>query len=518
MAERVQSYLDSHKIGALFEKLMASVIKDMPNEPIQYLMRVLQKMDEKLRSPRGNLDKKMSGSTPLLHKYGLGLSGHPAPTRSLEDPHVLLPGGKSVAASWGSGDFSGPKPPARPSFADPKRSYSKPWLSGAGSGSKPSAVSSKSKEAKGKVMKNSEKPSHSNKEKLSRSADEQPLSPKNTNKVKTPVRYEGVKTWSSGAENDPSGSVISQQSITTYYHSKPGKESEDIGIEISSKDQVEMMDVSSENSSAVSLTKSSKKARHKSKEQKRRLETLLKETKSKQASTTVEKDSEDEAIEVMESTDDLEGEGVIHPTSCGVKLSKSNKPLDSGSNVQIKICARCAKVMSAGQFGGFGGFSETASDIRPTAPRSAFSEISASDDDFESVSQVGAENLRRQIKWPVISDSEGEEKEQQYPAKTSFVGESSPKQKHMYKGISQRSMLSDNKGDFFEANAPGTRPYQAASPPKPGYVSDIESNVISEQNFPVGSHHLALSGGKAWSFKAPDTGSEADTDNFRYGR
>ena len=32
---------------------MATLIKDMPNEPIQYLIRMLQKADQKLRSPRG---------------------------------------------------------------------------------------------------------------------------------------------------------------------------------------------------------------------------------------------------------------------------------------------------------------------------------------------------------------------------------------------------------------------------------------------------------------------------------
>lgn len=32
---------------------MASLIKDMPNEPITYLIRMLQKADQRLRSPRG---------------------------------------------------------------------------------------------------------------------------------------------------------------------------------------------------------------------------------------------------------------------------------------------------------------------------------------------------------------------------------------------------------------------------------------------------------------------------------
>jgi hypothetical protein len=47
-AQRVQAYLDKHKIGPLFEDLMAKVIQDMPGNPINYLIRVLQKKEAKL--------------------------------------------------------------------------------------------------------------------------------------------------------------------------------------------------------------------------------------------------------------------------------------------------------------------------------------------------------------------------------------------------------------------------------------------------------------------------------------
>ncbi|XP_062520289.1 uncharacterized protein C8orf34-like isoform X2 [Corticium candelabrum] len=47
-AQRVQAYLDKHKIGALFENLMAKVIQDMPGNPINYLIRVLQKKESKV--------------------------------------------------------------------------------------------------------------------------------------------------------------------------------------------------------------------------------------------------------------------------------------------------------------------------------------------------------------------------------------------------------------------------------------------------------------------------------------
>lgn len=46
-AEKVQEYLKRHKIGVLFEDLMAKVIADMPDDPVIYLARILHLRAEK---------------------------------------------------------------------------------------------------------------------------------------------------------------------------------------------------------------------------------------------------------------------------------------------------------------------------------------------------------------------------------------------------------------------------------------------------------------------------------------
>ncbi|XP_038051970.1 uncharacterized protein C8orf34 homolog isoform X6 [Patiria miniata] len=61
--QRVQAYLEKHRISALFEDLMARLIKHLPNEPIPYLLKVLQRFDEKTPKPPD-----LSASMPAMKK------------------------------------------------------------------------------------------------------------------------------------------------------------------------------------------------------------------------------------------------------------------------------------------------------------------------------------------------------------------------------------------------------------------------------------------------------------------
>ncbi|XP_041466618.1 uncharacterized protein C8orf34-like [Lytechinus variegatus] len=68
--QRVQNYLDRHRISALFEDLMARLIKNTPQEPIPYLIRILQKFDDKSKKPfqENPLAPKTKPLTPGLSK------------------------------------------------------------------------------------------------------------------------------------------------------------------------------------------------------------------------------------------------------------------------------------------------------------------------------------------------------------------------------------------------------------------------------------------------------------------
>ncbi|XP_022088880.1 uncharacterized protein C8orf34-like isoform X2 [Acanthaster planci] len=61
--QRVQTYLDKHRISALFEDLMARLIKHLPNDPVPYLIKVLQRFDEKTPKPPD-----LSSSLPTTKK------------------------------------------------------------------------------------------------------------------------------------------------------------------------------------------------------------------------------------------------------------------------------------------------------------------------------------------------------------------------------------------------------------------------------------------------------------------
>ncbi|XP_063958491.1 uncharacterized protein C8orf34 homolog isoform X4 [Lytechinus pictus] len=68
--QRVQNYLDRHRISSLFEDLMARLIKNTPQEPVPYLIKILQKFDEKAKKPfqENPLAPKTKPLTPGLSK------------------------------------------------------------------------------------------------------------------------------------------------------------------------------------------------------------------------------------------------------------------------------------------------------------------------------------------------------------------------------------------------------------------------------------------------------------------
>nr|XP_054775685.1 uncharacterized protein C8orf34 homolog isoform X2 [Lytechinus pictus] len=68
--QRVQNYLDRHRISSLFEDLMARLIKNTPQEPVPYLIKILQKFDDKAKKPfqENPLAPKTKPLTPGLSK------------------------------------------------------------------------------------------------------------------------------------------------------------------------------------------------------------------------------------------------------------------------------------------------------------------------------------------------------------------------------------------------------------------------------------------------------------------
>lgn len=69
LPQNLQAYLEHHKIGALFEELMGKVISDMPDDPIYYLVRSLEKKSTRQTSRR-SLDRGDKDSQDAERRYG----------------------------------------------------------------------------------------------------------------------------------------------------------------------------------------------------------------------------------------------------------------------------------------------------------------------------------------------------------------------------------------------------------------------------------------------------------------
>lgn len=124
-AQRVQAYLERHRIGALFEDLMAKVIKDTPEDPIAYLIKVLKRLySEGSKGPGSSLPP--SGSKTSFAR-SMGLTGTSVGRHSFDEGRSVL------AKSWAGPDshIEGSKfRPGSASKATAGRDYPRPWLSG----------------------------------------------------------------------------------------------------------------------------------------------------------------------------------------------------------------------------------------------------------------------------------------------------------------------------------------------------------------------------------------------------
>ncbi|XP_072042693.1 uncharacterized protein C8orf34 homolog isoform X2 [Amphiura filiformis] len=61
--QRVQAYIEKHRISALFEDLMARLTHHLPAEPVPFLIKVLSKFDEKVKKPGSSTTPGKKGAT-----------------------------------------------------------------------------------------------------------------------------------------------------------------------------------------------------------------------------------------------------------------------------------------------------------------------------------------------------------------------------------------------------------------------------------------------------------------------
>lgn len=503
-AQQVQAYIERHRIGALFEDLMAKVIKDTPEEPISYLIKVLKKMssDGTSKGP-GSL---LPPSGPTKFSRSVALSGNPVTRHSFDEGRSML------AKSWGGPDSHTEGSKYRSSSASKAgRDYPRPWLSGSKSTGK--SIGDKDnmrpQARTAHTQNNDERPQWNHKTSVpSHDFDEwfsMQHRPTKTS-IEHSQEYQGTSSWGRNVENEKE--VPAERTVVYSRRrssTRPVNENADDNLEeefyTGRESRQEVNDLSSV-ISHESVRSRKQNARHAAEEHRRQLQALLlnkSPTREDVNGFNNADELQDEGTELLENVDELESEGVSNLNRSGAKLSKSVKQGSStAESIRVSICARCAKVIT-------GQPSDQKSEVR-----SIYS-ASEADDDFESTSQVGSRTgLNRPPVWPSGFDSESDSSPRkgshmwQSPSRTPVKG------KHMFRG-----------GSFADDHRDSSRPPTASSSRSDLVYSESQQNAwkfdgYSSENDTEANYDGVASpefgGSRPWQRTQLESGSETDWD------
>lgn len=509
-AQQVQEYLERHRIGALFEDLMAKVIKDTPDDPVGYLIKVLKKLYSE--GSKGHGSSLPPSGSKVSFARSMGVSGSPATQHSLDDDRNLL------AKSWAGPDSHTDGTRPRPSSASKTmgRDYPRPWLSG----SKPmKSVGAGDRDnmrppaRTGQTQSDGERPPWNHRTAVpSQDFDEwfnmQHRQPRTADQD---VRaYQGTSSWGRNGEMAVPAERRVIYNRRTASSGPANYVDDNLEDELNMGKDIKTREEENDSSSVASYGSSRSrktKARHAAEEHRRQLQALLVNKSHQDGDVYGINDGEDhhdDGTELLENVDDLESEGVSNLGSKGSRLSKSIRQGNGTSeSIRVSICARCAKVIT-------GQASDKKSEVGSIY---SGSEV---DDNFESVSQVGSmTGQRRPPVWPSGFDSEsdssprkGQQHMWQSPGRS--PGRSPVKGKHMFRG-----------GSFTNERPDSSRPPSASSSRSDlvysgrqqkswnfdGYSSDNDTEVNFDR---VGSPQLQ--GSRPWNRAPLESGSETDWD------
>lgn len=509
-AQQVQEYLERHRIGALFEDLMAKVIKDTPEDPVGYLIKVLKKLYSE--GSKGHGSSLPPSGSKVSFARSMGLSGSPALRHSFDEERGML------AKSWAGLDSRADGSRPRPSSASKTmgRDYPRPWLSGskpmrsAGTGDRDNM---RPPARTGQTQGDVERPPWDHRTAVpSQDFDEWfNMQHRQTRTADQDVKaHQGTSSWGRNGEME----VPAQR--TVIYNRRAASSApvnyvdDNLEDELNMGKDIKIREEENDSSSVASYESSRSrktKARHAAEEHRRQLQSLLMNKSPSGGDVNGMDNAEDlhdDGTELLENMDDLESEGVSRLSSKGSRLAKSiRQGTGTSESIRVSICARCAKVIT-------GQASDKKSEVGSVY---SGSEV---DDNFESVSQVGSTVGRsRPPVWPSGFDSEsdsslrkGQQHMWQSPGRS--PGRSLVKGKHMFRG-----------GSFTTEQPDSSRPPSASSSRSDvvyfgrqqkswnfdGYSSDNDTEVNFDR---VGSPQLQ--GSRPWNRAPLESGSETDWD------
>jgi len=516
----IQHYLQKHEVGQLFEDMMAKVVKDMPNDPISYLLRLLQRLHQKRNS-----DGSQKPNTAPPKSELQGLVGSSVPKKLSKDPQVVLPGSKQVVSAWATGHESNNNKNKNADISKNKkqqgREYQKPWLAGA------------------KTKKNHhDTPTSWSGDVASRTLDEGEMSyfkeQKKSNKLlqSAPVNsLKDVLNPAAGRNKENSWKDNNKENLNTMA-TPPRLTSHNTYLD----DELDRQSLScspktsKQTFSPATYAKFKKQSsKKKSLEQKTKLQALLSNgDKSNQRRNLLddeEDSSNDEGIEIIESASDLTEEGARSKSSVGMKKQIYNRKEETNrSGVNISVCSQCAKVVPQqlslskqhsvqSSFDLKSEVSDTEALFKPTTSRgNQFSFIQTDDDDFESVSQINV-NGPYKPKWPSLEVSEGEETEDNIMRRRPVKHEK--EEIKIKKKVSMKQNIADietDKSDFFTTNSP-LRKKNRSFNLNPESGNESVATLPPRTQSTMKSSTKSSKSKQAWKQQAIESESEIDTED-----
>ncbi|XP_071854359.1 uncharacterized protein [Apostichopus japonicus] len=394
----VQDYLEKHKISALFEDLMSKLVNTLPSEPVPYLIKILQKFEEKAKKQHPKEPSKPR--TPVVVKTK---SPSATPTEAKRSRPTVVRTISSGTSEW----------TVLPTLANmgEDRGYERPWVQNMKkiSRSPDSSVEDaprvrKPKRAESKQSLDNDTP-----------PNQQQRQPKKSNAKLTANSelwaVEGEESASRmPAESDQPRPTSQQQEETLM---KEELSTKTLGRKTSQEEKTDK----EEQETAVEQRKA--RPGQKSKEHKKELAELVASQREVETLTFLDTGEDEgdvidpvveEATDIYEDADELMDEGLGNVKSSGQKVKK--KKMSKGPDVKVTMCNTCARVIKgdgSSDVRSFGGFTSIESSsggsgfgAAPGSQRGGGGGGLMSDDDFESASQVSGP---RQPVW----ESEGED-------------------------------------------------------------------------------------------------------------
>ncbi|XP_061182925.1 uncharacterized protein C8orf34 homolog isoform X3 [Saccostrea echinata] len=377
--QKMQQYMDRHRIGPLFENLMNKVLHDQPDDPLVYLIKVLHKKAG-LEAPRD------------LKTQGVRRSSPERMVRS-RSPDI-----KKTASTWGSSPIG-----------EVERSYDKPWLSSSKKVKPKSEDFSAMKQGRKQPKQNWNPDTKVGKTSFDDLFDGNSEEMKSVPK-KREVLTDAKHTWATvglGGDEDTFTSGVYRGPKTLLSEDDPLAG--------------ELMNNKTEGSEKTdqNLVSSGhvRGRRVDAKKHRKELEELVQNSDPKSSDSGYEEngeglEEEDEALELLEDADDLLNEGVTKIPKSGYKLSRILRQRQEDANIKLNINLYAGE-QPAESYIGEGLYKSTKVDDlfdsdeeRPATGMSGFrSSPGDSDEEFESVSQVTGP--RRPV-WNVGEDSDGD--------------------------------------------------------------------------------------------------------------